>query len=129
MSRPTVVPFAGLNWRIAPEATWPDGRRLGLYLSTAVGINTNNSLTEFAAGPSISYRAMMLSPLLHVGHDVRLTQGEFAGQVWCNQSGADGNTPKCSGNPPSPSTERFWKASFALGLSVRTPSVFGSGGK
>jgi hypothetical protein len=128
-SRPTVVPFVAANWRLMRDFSWPDYRRGAVYFTTAIGLNPNNTTIEFGAGPSVSWRSVMFSPLFHLGHDFRLTQGEQVGEVWCNQSAAssNGSIPKCSGSPPSPSTTKFWKGAFAFGISVRVPSVFGGG--
>jgi hypothetical protein len=126
ISRPTVVPFAAANFRIGSTWTYPDDRRGAFYFTAGVGINASSTSGEFGIGPSISWRSLMLTPMLHLGRDLRLTQGEFVGEVWCNQTAAHGNVPKCSGSPPAPSSERFWKPTFAVGLSVRVPSVFGS---
>ena len=128
VARPTVVPFVAANWRLLPEFAWPDRRRGAFYFTAAVGLNPNNTSAEFGLGASVSWRSVMFSPLVHWGRDNRLTQGEFVGEIWCNASGPNGAIPKCSGSPPSPSTERFWKPSFALGISVRVPSVFGGSG-
>jgi hypothetical protein len=125
ISRPTVEPFVAGNWRLGHDFTWLGQRRGAFYFTAALGINTNNGTTaDLGVGPSISWRSVMLSGLYHLGHDTRLTQGEFVGQVWCNATAADGSIPKCSGSPPSPSTERYWTSAFAIGISVRIPSVF-----
>jgi hypothetical protein len=128
ITRPTVVLFAGANFRLGHNFAWSfDQRRGAVYLTSTVGVNVNNSAAEFGIGPSISWRSLMFSALYDWGHDVRLTQGEFVGMVWCNASGANGSIPKCSGNPPSPSTEKYWRGVFAFGISVRIPTVFGAG--
>jgi hypothetical protein len=127
VQRPTIVPFAAANYRLGRESLWPDGRRRAFYLTGAIGLNPYNTTAEFGFGPSMSWRSIMFSGLVHIGHDVRLTQGEFVGEVWCNQSAATGSIPKCAGNPPSPSSERYWKPAFAFGISVRVPTVFGGG--
>jgi hypothetical protein len=125
ISRPTVEPFVAGNWRLGHDFVWPGRRRGAVYFTAALGINTNSATTaDVAFGPSISWRSMMISPLYHLGRDTRLTQGEFVGEVWCNASGANGSIPKCSGNPPSPTTQRYWTSAFAIGISVRVPSVF-----
>jgi hypothetical protein len=125
---PAVVPFAAGNWRIGSETLFGD-RRVAFYASAGLGISVASGLTEFAAGPSVSYRAAMLSAFVHLGHDVHLTQGEFEGEIWCNQTVGDTVTPRCgNGLPQAPSTERFWRIVYAVGISVRAPSVFASGG-
>ena len=129
ITRPTIVPFAAANWRIGPNFTWPDHRRLAFYFTAAVGLNPNNTTTEFAFGPSISWRSLMFSPLFHWGRDVRLTQGETVGQVWCTTAAASitAAIPACTGAPPAASTEKYWAPAFALGVSIRVPTLFGSG--
>jgi hypothetical protein len=125
VTRPTVVPFAAANFRLGPTWAYPDQRRGAFYVTAGVGFNTYSNAAEFGFGPSFSWRSVMLTPMLHLGRDLRLTQGEFIGEVWCNVTAGHGNVPKCSGNPPSPSSERYWRPAFAIGLSVRVPSVFG----
>jgi hypothetical protein len=131
ITRPTAVVFAGGNWRIGRDFLWFGSRRGAVYLTGAVGLNVNNTAAEFGVGPSISWRSLMFSTLYDWGHDQRLTQGEFVGEIWCNQSAASGNglIPKCSGQPPSPSTEKYWRGAVAFGISVRIPTSFsGTGG-
>jgi len=133
--RPTVLPFVGANLRLGHDYLWPDSRRGAVYFTAGVAFNAYNTTAEYVVGPSFSWRSVMVSPLLHIGHDSHLTQGEYVGQIWCNQSGASGSIPMCSGAPPSPSTSYHWVPAFALGLSIRIPSVFsgssagGSSGK
>jgi hypothetical protein len=129
-SSPTLVLFAGGNYRVGPDFLWADKRRGAFYLTGTVGLNVNNSNAEFGVGPSVSWRSVMFSVLYDWGHDVRLTQGEFVGMIWCNQSAAspDGKIAKCSGNPPSPSTEKYWRGALAFGISVRIPTLFNGGG-
>jgi hypothetical protein len=128
IQRPTIVPFVGANYRLGSDWAWPGRRRGAFYLTGAVGLNPYNTTAEFGVGPSISWRSLMFSPLFHLGHDVRLTQGEFVGEIWCNQSGANSAVPKCSGPPPAPTTKKVWTSAFAFAISVRVPSVFGGGG-
>ena len=128
ISRPTVVLFAGGNFRLGQDFLWPDHRRGAFYFSTTVGLNVNNTEAEFGFGPSISWRSTMFSVLYDWGHDIRLTQGEYIGEIWCNMSGSSGSIPKCAGPPPSPSTEKYWRGVLAFGISVRVPSVFTGGG-
>jgi hypothetical protein len=127
--RPIVLPFVGANWRLGHDFLWPDSRRGAIYFSGGVGFNAYNTTAEYVVGPSFSWRSIMLSALLHGGHESHLTQGEFVGQIWCNSSTASGTVPLCSGAPPSPSTAYHWAPAFAIGLSVRIPSMFsGSSG-
>jgi len=95
----------------------PLKRRGAVYVTAAVGLNPNPNTTtaDFAVGPSLSWRLLMISPLYHFGRDLRLTQGEHVGQTWAG-----------TGTPPAPSTQRFWSGAFAIGISVRVPTSFGS---
>jgi hypothetical protein len=109
---PTVVPFAAANYRISndlPHIRW----RSAIYLTGAVGINPNTVSADFAAGLSMSWRGLMFSPLWHYGHDVRLTQGLYVGELL----GA--------GFKGSLSTENYWKSCFAIGVSIRVPALAG----
>jgi len=108
---PTVVPFAAANYRITndPPTRW----KSNIYWTGAVGINPNTVTADFATGPSISWRALMVSALAHFGHDVRLTQGLTVGQSL--GAGFGGSLP----------TETHWATSFGIGLSVRVPSLTG----
>jgi len=127
IARPTVVPFAAGNYRLGPDYAWGHRRREAFYITGTVGLNPNTTTAEFGGGLSFSWRSTMVSALYDWGHDVRLTQGEYVGEVWCNMSAANPPIQKCSGPPPGPSTEKYWRGVFAVGLSVRIPSVFGGG--
>jgi hypothetical protein len=109
---PTVVPFAGANYRLSNDLGWTRWKS-AIYWTGAIGVNPNTVTADFATGLSISYRALMLSGLAHFGHDVRLTQGLQVGQ----SLGASFNG--------SLSTQTYWTTSFALGLSIRIPSLTG----
>jgi hypothetical protein len=109
---PTVVPFAAANYRLAnyfPHARWNSA----LYWTGAVGVNPNTVSADIASGLSLSWRLLMVSALWHYGHDVRLTQGFTA-----NESLG----PTFMGTLP---TQTYWRSSFAVGLSVRIPSLTG----
>ena len=110
--RPTVVPFAAANIRITddfPRLRW----RSALYWTGAVGVNPNTVSADVASGPSVSWRGLMFSALWHYGHDVRLTQGLHVGESL--GVGFKGSLP----------TQTYWTSSFALGVSVRVPSLTG----
>lgn len=128
---PTVVPFVGGNWRLGHDFLWPDKRRGATYFTAALGINPNSATTEYAAGFSLSWRAVMLSPLYHLGRDTHLTQGETVGEILCyyNPPTTGVAIDKCgSPSTPSPATKPYWRGTFAMGLSVRIPSIFSSSG-
>jgi hypothetical protein len=109
--RPTVVPFAAANYRITNDlhTRW----KTNIYWTGAVGINPNTVSADFATGPSLSWRALMVSALCHFGHDTKLTQGFFVGQNL-------GST--FSGSLP---TTTYWTEAFAIGISVRIPALTG----
>lgn len=129
--KPTVVPFVGANWRLGHDFLWLDSRRGATYFTAALGINPNSATTEYAAGFSLSWRALMLSPLYHLGRDSHLTQGETVGEVLCYYDPPTTGVAidKCgSPSTPSPATKPYWRGAFAIGLSVRIPSIFSSSG-
>lgn len=110
--RPTVVPFAAANYRLTNDLGWTRWKS-DIYLTGAAGVNPNTASADFAAGLSMSWRALMVSALCHFGHDVRLTQGLQNGQ----SLGAS-----FSGTLP---TQNYWTTAFALGVSVRVPALTG----
>jgi len=109
---PTVVPFAAGNYRLTNDLPWSRWKT-NLYWTGAVGINPNTVTADFATGLSLSWRALMVSGLCHFGHDVRLTQGLYVGESL--GAGYNGSVP----------TETRWTTNFALGLSIRVPSLVG----
>lgn len=110
---PTVVPFGAANVRLSDDFSGPHWRS-AFYWTFAIGINPDTVSTDFATGPSISWRGLMFSALWHVGHDVRLTQGLYKNQLL---------DPGFSGNA---TTENYWRLDrFAIGISVRVPSLTG----
>jgi len=123
--RPIVLPYVAANWRLGHDFLI-DGRRSAIYFTTAVGFNAYNTTAEYAIGPSLSWRMIMLSPLFHIGHDIHLTQGETVGQVWCNSSASAGSPTACTGAPPAPSSKTYWRGAFALGVGIRVPTSFGT---
>lgn len=111
-TRPTVVPFAAANYRLTddlPGFKW----KSNLYWTIAAGVNLNTVTADFATGLSFSWRALMVSALCHFGHETRLTGGFTPGE----HLGAT-----FTGTLP---TENRWTESFALGVSVRVPSLTG----
>ncbi len=109
---PTVVPFAAGNYRLTNDLGWTRWKS-NLYWTGAVGINPNTVSADFATGLSVSWRALMVSGLCHFGRDVRLTQGLTVGESL--GAGFNGTL----------STQTHWTTKFAIGLSVRVPSLTG----
>jgi len=70
----------------------------------------------------------MFSAFYHYTHDVRLTQNEYANEILCNVNGSVTENgvviQKCLGGAPSPTTEKYETSAFAIGISIRIPSVF-----
>jgi len=126
---PLVIPFVAANYRISPEFTWLGGRRGAVYATAGVSLDPYNTQVEYAAGLSVSWRFLMLSPLFHLGRPLHLTQGEQVGQTWCkydNGATSSSTPPACAGSPPAPSTKNYWRGAFAIGISVRVPTTFSS---
>lgn len=109
---PTVVPFAAANYRLTNDLKFSRWKS-NLYWTGAVGVNPNTVSADFATGPSISWRALMVSFLAHFGHDTQLTQGLASGESL--GAGFNGSLP----------TQTHWSTSFAIGLSVRIPALTG----
>ena len=110
---PGIVPFVAANYRLTQDLNWTRWRS-AIYWTLAVGVNPNTVSADFATGPSISWRGLMVSALWHVGHDVRATQGMYKGQ----SLGA--------GFSGSVSTENYWRLDrFAIGVSLRVPAITG----
>jgi hypothetical protein len=106
-TRPMVVPAAFAHFN-AKEGTVPDGQRLALLVTGAIGVNPYAGSADFAFGPTISYRGLMISPMLHRVREVRLTGGLKPGD-------------RLGSEPPDLPTERHWVWKFGLGISYRFP--------
>lgn len=126
-ANPEVLPYAAANWRIGPEFVLLGQRRSAIYGTVAAALNPYNTLPEVAGGFSLSWRALMFSPLYHLGHSTHLTQGEVVGQIWCQNSPVSTDPPPCSSNPPAPTTKTYWTGTFAFGIGVRIPTTFSAG--
>jgi hypothetical protein len=109
---PTAVPFAAGNYRLTNDLKWSKWKS-NLYWTGAIGINPNTVSADFATGPSLSWRALMVSALVHFGHDQELTQGFTVGESL---------GPTFSAKLPSKS---YWTEAFAIGVSVRIPALTG----
>ena len=109
---PTVVPFAAANYRLSNDLNWTRWKS-AIYWTGAIGVNPNTVSADFATGPSISWRALMVSALCHFGHDVQLKEGLKVGESL---------GPGFGGSLP---TQTHWTTSFAVGLSIRVPSITG----
>jgi hypothetical protein len=105
-TRPTPIPFAAANYRLTDDL--PGRWKNNFYLTGTVGINPNTTTTDFGAGISYAWRALMLSALCDFGHDVRPTQASLT-----------------SGSTSSLPTTSHWTEAFAIGISVRVPSLTG----
>jgi hypothetical protein len=109
---PTAVPFAAGNYRLTNDLKWSKWKS-NIYWTGAIGINPNTVSADFATGPSLSWRALMISALAHFGHDQKLTQGFTVGESL---------GPTFSAKLPSKS---YWTEAFAIGISVRIPALTG----
>ena len=82
--------------------------RTAFLLTGGLGISPYSKSADFAAGVSLSYRLHMVSPVVHFGRDVRLTNGLYLGEALGN-------------GPPALSTERYWVRKFAIAITLRVP--------
>lgn len=109
----TIIPTASINFRPSREkVVW--GHRGAVYISGMIGYNPSTSAIEFGAGPSISWRSIVLSGLLDIRQDTHLTGGFVRGSPL-------GSTP-----PTTLPTAIAWHVAPAAGLSVRIPLTAGS---
>lgn len=112
-SYPTVVPFAAANYRLKDDLGISDWRSSLYWTPFAVGVNPNTKLADFGTGFSLSWREVMLSAFCHFAHDVELTQGFYKGEAL-----------PAAFTQALP-TRQHWVEAFAIGLSVRVPSLTG----
>jgi hypothetical protein len=113
--RPLVIPFAAANYRLTHDLKKPMWRE-NWYWSLAVGTNPNTVTSDFATGPSWSYRGLMLSGFWHIGHDVRLIPN--SGVKVGDSLGAS-----FSGTLP---TQNYWRFdAVGIGISVQTAALTG----
>lgn len=128
-TRPTVVPFVAGNIRLGNDFAFPArGRRAAFYATAWVGINPNDTLPEYGAGPTFSWRSLMFSVLYDRTHDTRLVPGSYVGQTVCSPSPPAGSSlPSCTPAPAAPTSTTFATNAFAFGLSVRIPTTFAAG--
>jgi hypothetical protein len=112
-ARPLIVPYAAVHVRLGSDWLWPDRRRGAFYVTILAGVNPNTTTADFGAGFSISWRSLVLSPVAHFAHDVRLTGGFTNGESL---------GPSFTGSVP---TQQFWTTSFGFGIGIRIPLITG----
>jgi hypothetical protein len=103
---PTVVPIFLGHYRICEHVV--SERRIGFSVTGGVGINPYSGVADFGVGATLEYRNFMLSPLLHFGRDLRLTNGLAVGE-------------QLGSSPPTLTTERYWVRKFGISISYRLP--------
>jgi hypothetical protein len=128
-TRPTVVPFVAGHIRLGNDFTIPArGRRVAFYATAWIGVNPNNTLPEYGAGPTFAWRSLMFSILYDRTHDTRLAPGSYVGQIVCSSNPpAGGSLPSCTPAPAAPTSTTFATNALAFGLSVRIPTTFAAG--
>ncbi len=104
-TRPVVVPFVLTHYRFGE---WPVGsqNRVAILFGGGIGVNPYSKSADFALGPSIAFRGLMLSPMLHWTQDQTLTGGLTPGQ-------------ELGPAPPDLSTQRHWVRKLAIGVTYR----------
>jgi hypothetical protein len=103
---PTVVPVAFAHYRLVEWAR--NEQRFAFLLTGGIGINPYSASADFATGLTFGYRSFMITPLLHFGRDLRLTNGLALGE-------------QLGSGPPSLSTERYWVRKFGIAITYRLP--------
>ena len=104
---PTVDAVVLIHYRLWE---WPGfwNRRLAVLASGGIGTGTNGSGVDFGVGGSLAWGNLMLSPLLHLTRDQRLTSGVKVGE-------------NLGPSPPSPPTERYWVHKLGVALTYVVP--------
>ena len=127
---PELIPFVAGHWRLGNEFTMPGHRRGALYGTIWGGLNPYSSVPEFGAGPTLSWRSFMVSFLYNRAHQTSLIAGEYQNEIVCGPAPAGASTPSpaCSGTPPAPVTRTTALNAFSIGVSVRIPTSFATGG-
>ena len=113
-TNPTVEVVAMAHYRLAATSACAPG--CALYLSGGVGTSQNSSGPDVVFGPTVSYRSFMLSFLLNYTHDIKLTNGLYAGE------------PLTSSPPSSLPTEKYWTPKAAIAVTYMLP-LTGTGGQ
>lgn len=106
VTRPSVVPFALMHYRLGEASV--GGRRLAALATGGIGINVSSGTADFGVGGSVAYRLLVVSGLFHFGRDQRLMNGVKPGD-------------ELGSSPPTLATERFWRATPGIALSLRVP--------
>ncbi len=72
-----VTPLALFNWeaKASHNADW------GLLFSAGAGSNLTTKTADFAIGPSVRFRDLIITPALHYGKETILTKGVFVGDT------------------------------------------------
>jgi hypothetical protein len=127
---PELVPFVAGHWRLGNEFTMPGGRRGAVYGTIWGGLNPYVTVPDYGAGPTISWRSFMVSFLYSRAHQTSLIGGEYQNEPVCGPTpmGSSTTLPACSGTPPAPVTKTTPLNAFAIGISVRVPTSFATGG-
>jgi hypothetical protein len=101
-----VVPSVQVNF-VAHEWILKQ-QRAALFGTVAVGYNSATSNVEFGAGPSFSWKTILISGLLDIGRDKKLAGGFTVGESLGTTS-------------VTPLTSDVWRIKPAVGISVRIP--------
>ncbi len=105
-TRPSIVfPLVMGNFRMPLQFC---GGKCSVLLGGGIGANLSSKTADFAAGPSLQIYSVLLSPLLHYGRQVNLTNGVVVGQ----QLGT---------TPVTPPTNSIWKPAFGFAISYTIP--------
>lgn len=127
---PELVPFVAGHWRLGNEFTMPGGRRGAVYGSIWGGLNPYVTVPDYGAGPTISWRSFMVSFLYSRVHQTSLIGGEYQNELVCGPTptGSSIILSPCNGTPPAPVTKTTPLNAFAIGISMRIPTSFTTGG-
>lgn len=102
-NRPVVIPVVLVHGRL-PWDSKCGTRRCAYFGSLGIGSGTNGS-ADFMAGATFAWGNFMVSPMLHLARDIRLTNGVTVGQ-------------QISVTPP---TEKYWVKKFGIAITYSLP--------
>jgi hypothetical protein len=122
---PELVPMVAVHWRASPEFLM-FSRRGALYGTIWVGLNPYSNVPEYGAGPTISWRSLMVSFLYNRAHQTSLVPPQMVNAAVCMPA-TGSSPPACASTPAAPVTQTTPLNAFAIGLSIRVPTSFSAG--
>lgn len=122
---PELLPIVAAHWRVSPEFTMIS-RRAAVYGTIWAGLNPYSNVPEYGAGPTISWRSLMVSFLYNRAHQTSLVAPQTVNEPVCMPA-ASSSPPACVTSPAAPVTQTTALNAFAIGLTIRVPTSYAAG--